>query len=566
MRFYNQARNYRADIDGLRAVAVLAVILYHINADLLVGGFAGVDIFFVISGYLITGNILRDAASAKGFSWVEFYRRRILRILPVLFCAVFFTLLAGYFIFLPEDLAGLSNSAVAALLSVPNIYFTYFLDTSYFADDSNLQPLLHLWSLGVEEQFYIFWPIILVFFLTRISHGWALVSTAIIAILSFLLAEMLLASLPMFAYYMLPARAGELLIGAMLATWQSKGSSEKLTPLLSNVMALLGTALITYSLLVIQEDLGFPGVNALPATAGAALIIWAGSGEKSLVSRLLSFSPVVWIGLLSYSLYLWHWPLLAFYRYIYGEVGAVAGVVLFGLMLLLSYLSYRLVEKPLRQRKWSLTQVIGRVGGAGVLIASLCVSLIMTNGYGLYKYDGGYMSQVELLTPGQGAYKHDFVCQRPRLRDSELNSEKCIINSSTAAEPNILLWGDSNASHYVGVVKVFAEESGFSFRNAAHSSCPPILRGAKDTQRAENAENCLASIDVVKSKLDRYGTIILAASWSDYVNRSSGFLEDLEFTLKKLTSSGKKVIILAKMPVFKGVDRKCERKNLSLAL
>ncbi len=161
--------NYRPDIDGLRAIAVLSVVLYHINPAWVPGGYVGVDIFFVISGFLITGNILREQRSGHGFSWSEFYRRRALRILPVLFFVILSVLLVGHFILLPNDLLELSWSALAGVFSVPNIYFTYFLDTSYFADDSSHKPLLHLWSLGVEEQFYFLWPLLLVL-LSRILY------------------------------------------------------------------------------------------------------------------------------------------------------------------------------------------------------------------------------------------------------------------------------------------------------------------------------------------------------------------------------------------------------------
>lgn len=211
--------SYRPDIDGLRALAVLAVVLFHIDADLLPGGFAGVDIFFVISGFLITGNILRDIDSEKGFSWLEFYRRRILRLLPVLFVVLLTTLIFGHFILIPEDFREMSYAAIASIASAANVYFTYFLNTDYFAEASHVRPLLHLWSLGVEEQFYVFWPIILVSVLSFAGRWPLILVTLVIASGSFLLAESLLHTQPKFAYYMLPTRGGELLIGALLAIW-----------------------------------------------------------------------------------------------------------------------------------------------------------------------------------------------------------------------------------------------------------------------------------------------------------------------------------------------------------
>lgn len=215
---------------------MLAVVLFHINSSLAPGGFIGVDIFFVISGYLITGNIIKDKASQTGFSWAEFYRRRALRILPVLFVVILATLVVGHFILLPNDLKELSYVSIASTLPAANIYFTYFLDTSYFADASTLQPLLHLWSLGIEEQFYLFWPSILLLLLTRTRHLTSLAVVALLTAASFVLAESLLVSQPMFTYYMLPTRAGELLIGAFLALFLTQQNIADLSSRWNNLM------------------------------------------------------------------------------------------------------------------------------------------------------------------------------------------------------------------------------------------------------------------------------------------------------------------------------------------
>lgn len=556
--------NYRPDIDGLRAIAVLAVVLFHINPTLLPGGFAGVDIFFVISGFLITGNIIKDAGSVQGFSWGEFYRRRALRILPVMFVVLLATLMVGHFTLLPEDLSKLGYSSLASVFSVANVYFTYFLDTSYFADDSNQQPLLHLWSLGVEEQFYLFWPILLIALVTRFSRNWLLMITLLLALASFVLAQALLPSEPMFAYYMLPARAGELLIGALLAIWLSAGHA-----VMANWLRLLtgavGAGLIVASLGWITEDMGFPGVNALPSSLGAALLIWAGSGRTLGVSRILASRPLVLIGLISYSLYLWHWPVLAFYRYIYGVVEPLAGVVLFGAMLLLSVASYRWVEKPCRSLRWDFGRVMRRVVAVNVVALSvLCSAVVLSDGYGLYGFNMQYREDLKKLSPPPAAFTYPYICQNRLLSELELESKSCIINSDR--EPSVLLWGDSNAAHYVGVIGAFAETSGFAFRNAAHSSCPPLLVGAATTQRPDNIENCLASVDIVRQYLGHYTTVVLGAAWSGYASRSDSFFRDLEVMIDSLVGQGKEVIILAQVPNFKAVNRKCQQKALKLPM
>jgi peptidoglycan/LPS O-acetylase OafA/YrhL len=556
--------NYRPDIDGLRAIAVLAVVLFHINPILLPGGFAGVDIFFVISGFLITGNIIKDTGSAQGFSWREFYRRRALRILPVMFVVLLATLLVGHFTLLPEDLSKLGYSSLASVFSVANVYFTYFLDTSYFADDSNQQPLLHLWSLGVEEQFYLFWPILLIALLTRLSHHWLLMATLLLAVASFVLAQVLLPKEPMFAYYMLPARAGELLIGALLAIWLCAGHA-----VMANWLRLLigavGAGLIVASLGWITEDMGFPGVNALPSTLGAALLIWAGSGRNVGVSRVLALRPLVLVGLISYSLYLWHWPVLAFYRYIYGAVGSIAGVLLFVAMIILSVASYRWVEKPCRSLHWDFPRVMVRVVTVNAAVLSmLCAAILWSGGFGLYGLNPQYRADLKRLSPTPAAYSYPYVCQRSRLSDVDVQSKGCIINAER--EPSILLWGDSNAAHYVGILGAFAETSGFAFRNAVHSSCPPLLEGAAATQKPERLEDCLASIEAVRLHLDKYSTVILGAAWAGHARRSDSFFEDLEATVDYLVRQRKEVVILAQVPNFEVLNRKCPQKALKLPM
>lgn len=561
---HDSRTSYRPDIDGLRAIAVLAVVLFHIDPALLPGGFAGVDIFFVISGFLITGNILKDARSPQGFSWREFYRRRILRILPVLFVVLLSVLVVGQFVLMPADLNTLSYSALASLLSAANVYFAYFLDTSYFADDSNLQPLLHLWSLGVEEQFYLLWPLLLIALQRRVSAIALLGVTLALAGASFVLAQALLKSEPMFAYYMLPTRAGELLIGALLAVWLARRRAP-LPTLLTMCLGSLGLLLIGASLAWITEDLGFPGLTALPSTVGAALLIWAGSAKTVGVNRLLALRPMVLVGLISYSLYLWHWPLLAFYRYAYGSVDALAGVLLFGLMLGLSALSYRFVEKPCRQLRWNFSSTLRRVLGTSTVVVSiLCLGLLLTRGYGIYALDKTYQTSFKALAPAPGAFAYDYVCQRSQLHEKDLQNPDCIINGTK--EPEVLLWGDSNAAHYVGMVGALAERGGFSFRNAAHSSCPPLLHGAEITQSPANIKRCLASINEVEKRLHLYSTIVLAASWDSHLNKSETVKALLEKTIDRLRAQGKHVIILGQVPSFRDVNRKCQQKALKLQM
>ena len=286
---HNKSLSYRPDIDGLRALAVLAVVIFHFNKDWLPGGFVGVDIFFVISGFLITGIIARQHAAGT-FSFGEFYMRRVRRILPAAFFVTLCTLVFGLAFMLPDDAKALSSSAIATTLSAANIYFWKFLDTSYFAASSDTVPLLHMWSLGVEEQFYLIWPALLLLTLKFGGRVMAVGAASVLAAASFWYGEHVLVSDPTFAYYMLPSRGGELLIGSLayFACDAIKGNASRLA---SEAIGLLGFALVAWSLAFIRETEGFPGFISLTPALGAALVIASGSIRKTVVSSTLSPNP-----------------------------------------------------------------------------------------------------------------------------------------------------------------------------------------------------------------------------------------------------------------------------------
>ncbi len=305
--------NYRTDIDGLRALAVLSVIVFHISAVALPGGFAGVDIFFVISGYLITLHIVSEVDQGR-FSLAEFYRRRIKRIAPAMLVVVAATFAAAQSLLRPEDAEKVAESALWSLASLANVYFWLFQDTGYFAAASEEQPLLHLWSLGVEEQFYIIWPLVLMAVGAR-RRGRAFVGiAAAVMIGSFALGQWVFAAHPSFAYYMLPTRAGELLIGALLAH-AVHGGARPPSRGVAEAAAWIGLVLVVGSLFLLSEHRVFPGWQAVPPTLGTGLLIYAGLDGRTLTARFFSLRPLVAVGLVSYSAYLIHWPILSFMRY-----------------------------------------------------------------------------------------------------------------------------------------------------------------------------------------------------------------------------------------------------------
>ena len=556
---------YRPDIDGLRAIAVLAVILFHLDETLLPGGFVGVDVFFVISGYLISLHLFQGLDAGR-FSLVDFYRRRVKRIAPPMLMVVAVTLILCHLLFLPEDTERASESALWSLLSLANVYFWLFQDVGYFAAASNENPLLHLWSLGVEEQFYIVWPLILLLTYRTNRARLMLACMTIAAAASFLLAEVSFERDPSFVYYMLPTRAGELLVGAIAALLVLNRVETRLAKSIVAPMALIGLLLIAGSLVMLSEQDVFPGLLAIPSTVGAALLILAGHCHQSPVSRLLAVKPMVRIGLLSYSAYLWHWPLMAIFRYGYGDIGPWAGTGIFALTFLLAWLSYRFIELSARATQAPAMAVFVKQFAvpAGVLgIASLAA--MYADGYGL-RWFPGTQYRAELAAVRQqtrAALDYAYVCQKqhPTLADAE--HARCVVGAHSQQEPQALLIGDSNAAHYVGMLGFFGRAEGFGFRNLAIGACPPIESDPKDFVMPQRLGDCRDFLPIFRDVTRRHDVIFISAAWSEYQKRSALFLPQLFATVSALAEQDKLVILIGKAPVIAGYDRLCREKALS---
>ncbi|WP_417485068.1 acyltransferase family protein [Maricaulis salignorans] len=357
---------YRPDIDGLRAFAVSVVVLYHVGLNSFSGGFIGVDVFFVISGYLITGIIQKQALSERGFSFTNFWSRRAKRLLPVLFFVLFSSTIAAYALF-PEDLRlDYLSSAKYATLSLANVYF--FINSDYFDASSTLRPLLHTWSLGVEEQFYIFWPILII----AISQRARVARLAILAVLgvaSFLTAELAVSGVYLdssAAFYLTPFRVFEFCIGAIAFEIGSSGYIRRSFHL---PMLIVGVVGLSAAVLVIDESVAFPSWSALIVSVATALIIFDG---RNWVSRsVFGNVAVVYLGKISYALYLVHWPIIVFYNYMVpGQNSALEIVALLASMLLISVILHHGLENPVRYRvfagnRWTPARVLGVIlGGA----------------------------------------------------------------------------------------------------------------------------------------------------------------------------------------------------------
>lgn len=559
--------NYRHDIDGLRAIAVLSVILFHINEKLIPGGFVGVDIFFVISGYLISLHIFRDLNSER-FSIIEFYRRRVKRIMPAMLVVVLVVIAISQIILRPNDAERVAESGLWSLLSMANVYFWLFEDTSYFAAVSNEKPLLHLWSLGVEEQFYLIWPLIL---LTtyRIGQGKYFFSIfGVVAVFSFFLGEYYFGQDPSFVYYMLPTRAGELLVGALLAQIIIKRGDIKIPSNVVSLIGLIGVALVAQALFLLSEDEVFPGFNAIPPTIGAAMLIFSGHFGNSLPTRLLKLQPMVWVGLISYSAYLWHWPLLAFYRYGNAEVSLFAGTIIFILTILLAWLSYLYVETPARSSKNNAMQIFFRQYILpSALIAFIALVSMKIDGYGFRWISDEYKSKLTTLRDEtRPAYAYDYVCQNQIIKKHDVDNENCVLGNQKNSTPSAILWGDSNAAHYIGIIGTFAKKSGFSFRNLQIGSCPPIDENADEFVNPKRAEDCRNSREITINAIKNFQVVIISADWTSYQSRSPHFMNVFFETAQSLVNQGKLVILIGKAPIISTYDRLCREKEISFPL
>lgn len=503
---------YRADIDGLRAVAVLSVVVYHAHASALPGGFVGVDVFFVISGYLITKLIAADIAD-NSFSIAHFYVRRAKRILPALFTVLVSTWILGLWLLVPSERAALGRSIASAAAFTSNVGF--WQDTGYFDIMAERKPLLHTWSLAVEEQFYLLWPVAL--FLAnrfRFNRGYE-VATFIAA--SFALSVYLVERHPPTAFYLLPSRAWELLIGAVLAL--------KLVPfpsseIMRNVGALAGLTLIATSLFVLGPATPFPGWSALLPCVGAGLVIASGERGDNVASKyLLSLRPVVFIGLISYSLYLWHWPLLTLARLTQrGTLTTVQVIAVVLVSAILAITTWHFVERPLRAKTTSRSApILWRYATASAVVFVIGWA---TN------YSGGIPSiaSPEVLRTEVARFDINPLsgsCLRWQSETGPLPGDRCTSGGDRFAR-KVVIWGDSHADSASPAVVKWAADRGLATYQLTMAGCPPLLDvyvegpGANYGPCAQFREQVR---DYVTSE-DEVTTVVLSARWTVYTENA----------------------------------------------
>lgn len=543
---------YRADIDGLRAIAVLSVVFFHAFSNVLTGGFIGVDVFFVISGYLISTNIFKQQARNR-FSLADFYARRVKRIFPGLLLVLIATLALGWFALLSDEYRLLGKHATAGALYYSN--FVLMKEDGYFDGSADLKPLLHLWSLGVEEQFYIVWPLLLM-----LLRKWrvSIVRTMLVLIgLSFAWNVYQSSANLTVDFYSPVTRFWELLAGALLAWYQLQVRTTEHTIQITlgktapNIISFVGLLLLCLGFVSLDRTHAFPGAWALIPVLGAVCVIYA--GEHAWTNRLLAHPVAVWFGLISFPLYLWHWPILVYARILAGGEPMwwvrVAAVLL---AVLLAWMTYRFVEQPIRKgRKTRLVIIV------------LCILMVGVAGFGRYvKAKNGLPSRA-VVTQNQeidAALNYDwktgfryhkcFVEVSKRFVDYAQVCE----GSNSNASLKLVLWGDSYAaSLYQGLDTQVRKSGTVSLHQYTAPGCPPVLGYTMAKNRACHTNN--ANV-IEKIKAIRPDMLVVAGNWDTYMSGEKGG-EIVDLTkfkatlneLKKYTRS-ERIFVVGQLPIY----------------
>lgn len=568
---------YMNFVDGMRAIAVLAVIIYHFGFQFLPGGFIGVDVFFVISGFLITGIVHRKILD-NSFSLREFYERRFKRLLPALALVVLSTLAVAPLFLHYQSLVDLSQSAASVSLFLSNVFF--WQTDNYFSEAASLRPLLHTWSLGVEEQFYAVFPVVLLLLL-RLGRGGAIVGLAVILLLSYGANIYLSQYHPNAAFYLLPARIWEFLLGAFAAMYTTRASA--LSSRSRNCLATFGAALLGYGFVTINSHDIFPGHIALIPVVGSCLLIVGSMGGRTIVGDLLSTRPMRYVGLISYSLYLWHWVVAALSRSaMHGEFTLLQQFSLIGLTFALSVFTYHCVEKPFRFAP-RLAQVFNLRGGFLVLLTILITAV----GYGHY-----FKQRTLALINAMPAKEMLFYYMKPCefSRNFRLDKNECSFGD-VSSERTFVVWGDSHGIALLSGFDLAGREAGWYGLSASKSGCPPLL----GVYMADDRVRCGAEFgDEVAQFLEggEIDHVFLVARWPMYqtgkiingqlapdrhfVSDSEGISETpeasarvleraLRRTVGRLTSIGVPTTIVAPTPVWPRVRKKYSPPDQSLS-
>lgn len=549
----SSSREYRADVDGLRAIAIISVLIFHGFPTWLPGGFVGVDVFFVISGYLITSIILRSLYDSN-FSILVFYERRIRRLFPVLVVVLLFTLIVGWFLLPPLDYKSLAKHTVGGAAFIANLMLA--ADSGYFSEVSDSNPLLHLWSLGIEEQFYLFWPLILWFFYWR---KWPVFLGVLLCFFASLFYGVYLTKGNMqLAFYLPFSRFWELIAGAVLSwislqPWYKTILKSSVSGRVADALSVLALILFFLSLYLIDTNSLFPGWYALLPVTSAFLFIAA--GRKALVNNYFLAHPfMVWVGLISYPVYLWHWPLLAYFNsFSYALNPGLQILVTFCLLALsvfLGWLSYRYIEKPLRGGGFGRIKLIGLIFTM-VVIASLATIVWAAQGVpNRIDHSLRQLLVTDLRSAKWKATLRDGECHNMYYHaPATLNDSMCLPKE----KPSLVLWGDSHAASLYEALRVWGEKNQIAIGQVTTDATAPYINASQRNNMGKTFEQ-VAWRTIERLKESPPSVLMLHAFWVDHAFGSDEYLShQVENVLAHLRIHlpETKVLILGPVPNWK---------------
>jgi peptidoglycan/LPS O-acetylase OafA/YrhL len=535
---------YRPDIDGLRAIAVLLVVFHHAFPQFLKSGFIGVDVFFVISGYLISTIIFQNLEQGT-FSFVDFYKRRVKRIFPALFLVLLAGFVCGWFLLLPADYQQLGKHMAAGAAFVSN--FAFWGESGYFDSGSKLKPLLHLWSLGIEEQYYIFWPFI-VWFLWKRNVSLLKICVTLFVV-SFAINIVTVKGNAVAAFYSPASRFWELLIGSVLAYTSLHAPKAIKSDNHKNWTSWAGVLVLAIGVYFITPERRFPGFWALFPTVAAFLLIKSGP-QAWFNQYILSNRLFVWVGLISFPLYLWHWPVLVFAEIHSGELGASAKLGLIALSIVLSWLTYQFVERPIRFGK-----LIVETKKVPLALCAMLLATAVLGGY-TYQRDGfgfRFPKFIQALLNNQPKLDEGWrsgTCILDQGHPSSEFSPSCVDKDK---RPLLFLWGDSHAAALYPGLKHLQDTGAYAFGVAQRTGavCPPILGDVRPWCNEINNDS-FRLMKELKPEI-----VMMYAYWSHGLDGKGGFaglydLSKLDATVAELKKIGvKKVILMGPSPYWK---------------
>jgi len=539
----NPKPQYRPELDGLRAIAVIGVLLYHLDISWVPGGFTGVDVFFVLSGYLITG-LLRREMSAGKFRFKDFFLRRLRRLGPALLTVTIFSSVAAIFLLTPRLLVPFANSVWVQPLAIQNMHF--MIEGEYF-EGSATKLLLHTWSLGVEEQFYLIWPIV-VLILTRLKRVWGI--TALLGLIgaSFALNIFLMDISPKASFFLLPARAWELGLGGLLAIFHEREGLAAPKGRCASLVTFTSILGLGASFLWIEESMRFPGWIALLPVLATVGILGSIVHDEGIVKKLLSTRPMVFIGAISYSLYLWHWPVIVGARISGFDISSFwIRLLLLGLSFGLAILAYRFVETPIRHRRIVKSDrlLLLLSGTIGALLIAFSVLIVKTNGLA-FRYSEPARSMLTASFNTDGDDRCGFLFRA-------LNPMEPACVTQEVGRDGVLLWGNSHSAMWVGVFN----EMGRSNRTRIYlntRSCRPTVDN--DFCGPAIREDLLRYIE-----RKRITDVVLASTWyGGYGVPDNKFEAELMVAVKRLSAMGVRIWLVVGVPQHASLDPEAEFK------